>query len=102
VIELTLFRLKKQLVLQKALENLSDVELVFLGGAGENEDVINVAEDEPVQHVTENIIHQSLEHGRGVGEAKVHDQIFVVATGHVEGGLPLFPLSYPHQMVGVT
>jgi hypothetical protein len=62
---------------------------VFLGGAGEDEDVINVDKDE--QHVVENIIHQSLEHGRGVGEAKGHDKILVVATGRVEGGLPLVP-----------
>ena len=63
------------------------------GGAGEDEDVINVDEDKPVQHVTENIIHQSLEHSRGVGEAKGHDQIFVVAAGRVEGGISLVPLS---------
>ncbi|XP_070304212.1 uncharacterized protein [Salvelinus sp. IW2-2015] len=98
--ELALFHLNEQLVLQKALENLPDIEHMFLGGAAEDEDVINVDEDEPVQHVAENVIHQSLEHGRGVGEAKGHDQIFVVAAGRVEGGLPPV-LSYPHQVVGV-
>ena len=43
--ELTLFRLNEQHALQKALENLPDMEHVFFGGAGEDEDVINVDKD---------------------------------------------------------
>ena len=77
-----------------------DVEYVFFGGAGEDEDVINVDKDEPVKHVVENIIHQSLEHSRGVGESKRHDEIFMVAAGNIEGDFQLVPLSYPHQVVG--
>ena len=80
VIELTFFRLNEQLFLQKALVNLPDMEHVLLGGAGEGKDVINVDEDKPVRHVTENVRHPSLEHGRGVGETKGHDQISIVAT----------------------
>ena len=99
--ELALLCLDKQLILQKALKDQLDVEQVFLRGAGEDEDVINVDEDEPVQHFTENTIHQSLEHSRGIGEVKGHDQILVVNTGLVEGGLPLVPLSYLYQMVGI-
>ena len=49
--ELSLLRLRKQLILQKALKKLPDMEHVFLGGTGEDKDVINVEEDEPVQHV---------------------------------------------------
>ena len=99
--ELALLCFYKHLVLQEALENLSDVEHMFLGGAGEDEDVIEVDKDEPVQHVAENIIDQSLEHSRGVGNAKWHDQILVVTTGRVEGGLPLIPFPHSHQVVGV-
>jgi hypothetical protein len=99
--ELALLRHHKQLILQKKLKDLPDVEHVFLRGAGEDEDVINVDEDKPFKHVAENIIHQSLEHSRGVGEAKWHDQILIVAAGCVEGGLLLIPLPYPHQVVGV-
>ena len=72
---------------------------VFLGGAGEDEDVIEV-EDDPVQHVMENIINQSLEH-RGVGKAKGYDQVLIVATGRVEGSLPFVTFPYLHQVVGV-
>jgi hypothetical protein len=91
------FAFYKKLVLQHVLEKLSDVEHVFLGRAGEDKDVIDVDEDEPVQHVTENIINQSLEISRGVDKVKGHDQELVVATGHVEGRLPLIPLPYPHR-----
>jgi hypothetical protein len=77
------------------------MEHVILGGAGEDEDVIEVDEDKPVQHVMENIINPSLEHSRGVGKAKWHNQILVVDAGRVEGSLPLVPFPYPHQVVGI-
>ena len=64
-------------------------------------DVIAVDNDKLVQHVAENIINQSLEHSRGVGKAKGHDQVLVVADGRVEGSLQLVPFPYPHQVVGV-
>lgn len=66
------------------MENLSDVEHIFLAGTGEDED-----KDKPVQHVPENVIDQTLEHSRGIGKAKWHEQILVMTTGRVEGGLPL-------------
>jgi hypothetical protein len=72
-----------------------------LSGTGEDEDVILVEIDEPVQHVAENIIDQSLDHSRGVGKAKWHDQILIVTAGRVEGVLPLVPFPYLHQLVGV-
>ena len=99
--ELALLCFYKQLVLQKASENLSDVEHMFFGGAGEDEDVIEVDKDEPVHHVTENIINQSLEHSRGVGKAKWHDQILVVTAGCIEDSLPFVPFLYLHQVVGI-
>lgn len=83
------------------MKNLSDVENLFLGGAGEDKDVVEVDEDEPVQHVVENIINQSLEHSRGVGKPKLHDLILVVTAGCVEDSLPLIPFPYPHQVEGV-
>ena len=57
--------------------------------------------DKPVQHVAENIIIQRLEHSRGVGKAKWHDQILGVTTGCVEGSFSLVPFLYAHQVVGV-
>ena len=51
--ELLLLCLNKQLVLKEALKNLSAVEHMFLEGAGEDEDVINVDKDELVQYDAE-------------------------------------------------
>lgn len=99
--EFLLLCFHQNLFLQEALENLSDVEHVFLGGVGENEDVVEVDISKPVQHVAENIIHQSLEHSRSVSKATWHDQILVVTTGHVEGSLPLVPFPYLHKVVGI-
>jgi len=36
----------------------------------EDEDVIQVDEDKAVQEVTDNVIHEGLEHCRSVGEAE--------------------------------
>jgi hypothetical protein len=47
VMEFALLCFYKKLVLQEALENMSDV---FFDGAGEDKNVIEVDEDEPVQH----------------------------------------------------
>ena len=57
--ELALLCYYKQLVLQEALKNLSDVDHMFLGGAGEDEDVIMVDKNKLVQHVAENVNHQT-------------------------------------------
>jgi hypothetical protein len=46
----------KKLVFKEVLKNLSDVEHVFLGGAGEDEDVVKVDEDESFQHVTRTLL----------------------------------------------
>ena len=43
--------------------------MLFLG-LGKDEDVIQLDEDEAVEHVPEHVIHQSLEDGRGIGEAE--------------------------------
>jgi hypothetical protein len=97
VMEFAFFRFDEKLVLQKTLENLSDMEDMYLSRVGKDKDVIKVDEYEPVQHVPE----QGLEHSRSVGQSEWHHQVFVVHASHVKGGLPLIPFLYPYQMVGV-
>jgi hypothetical protein len=82
--EFALLYFYKQLVLQEVLENLLDMEHMFLGGTREDKDVISVDKYEPVQHVMENIIDMRLEHSRGIDKAKWHDQILIVTAGPVE------------------
>ena len=75
---------------------------MFLLGAGEDQNVIKVDEDELVEHVPEHVIHQRLENSRSVGEAEGHHQVLVVTSGGIERCLPLVPLADPDQVIGVV
>ena len=90
--EFAFFRFDEQLVLGKKLEDLSDMDDMFLSRVGKHEDVIKV--DVPVQHVLEKVVYQGLEHSRRVGQSERHHQEFVVSASHVKGCLPLIPLPY--------
>ena len=46
---------------------------------GEDQDVVKVDENKPMQEVAEDVVNEGLENGGGVSEAKRHHQIFVVA-----------------------
>ena len=48
------------------------------------------------------IINESLEHSRGVGETERHNEILKTTQRGVEGGLPFIPLTDVDQMVGVA
>ena len=75
---------------------------MFIEGPGENEDVVEVDKDKPVEHITEDVIYQGLEHCRCIGESEGDHKVFEVAQRSVEGCLPLIPLPDAHQMVGVS
>jgi hypothetical protein len=48
------------------------------------------------------IVYQSLKDRRGIGESIRHDLILIISAGCVEGCLPLTPLTYPNQVVGIS
>ena len=100
--ELTFLCLYIQGVLQEALEDRLDMMNVLLFGPGEDEYIIKIHKDISVEHVSEHIIDEGLEHSRSIGEPERHHQVFVMSCRGVEGRLPLIPLSDPHQMVGVA
>jgi hypothetical protein len=83
------FRFNKQMVLQEALEDLSD------------KDFVEIDKHKPVQHVTEHIVDQGLEHCGCVGQTKRHNQVLVVSASRIEGCLPLISFLYLNQVVGV-
>ncbi|KAG6894821.1 hypothetical protein C0992_004474 [Termitomyces sp. T32_za158] len=63
---------------------------VFLEGVGVDEDVVQVAYHEHVAHIMEDVIHEVLECGRGVGHAKRHHKgnaNIVVPRAEVELGV---------------
>lgn len=55
-----------------------------------------------VEHGTEDIDYLVLEQGGGVQGESVHDLLFVMANWGVEGCLPLVPILYSNQEVGVA
>lgn len=64
--ELTLFHLDEKLV----LEDPPDVLFVRPLIGGENQDIVQVDEHKVVEHISENIINQSLEHSWANGITK--------------------------------
>ncbi len=56
-----------------------------------DEDVIDIEQDEPMQILSEHLMHEILEYGGGVDKAIRHNQIFIVASRFYEGGFPLVP-----------
>lgn len=78
---------------------MSNMEDVFLGRTGKNQDVVEVDEHETIYHIPEHIVYQALE--KHVSVTKRHDQVLIMSTGSVEGCLPLIPFVYPNQVVGI-
>ncbi len=100
--ELTFFCFYIQGVLQEALEDGLDMMNVLFFGPGEDEYIIKINKDISVEHVSEHIIYQCLEDGRGIGEAERHYEVFVVSGWGVECRLPLISFSDADEVTGVA
>lgn len=74
-------------------EGLLDTLKVFsVGFASNNEDVVEVEFTLSFFHFLEAGVHEPLEMGRGVLEAKEHDGGLVYTVGHLECHLPFMAL----------
>lgn len=62
--KLIFFQFQIKLVLWEMLNDLSNMLAMFSQVPGEDKDVININNNEPLKHVPEYLIHESLEHGR--------------------------------------
>ena len=85
---MTFVRMGIETMLPEMTENLMDMFLVFCRVIGVDEDVVEVDGDIYVQKVTENVIHESLESSRGIGQSKRHDKPFKRTIVSPEGCLP--------------
>ena len=54
-----------------------------------NQNIIKINDDTNIRHIRKNIIHEMLKSGRGVGQAKGHNQVFECTVMCAEGGKPL-------------
>ncbi len=59
-------RLEKQMELPQAFQDLRNVVAMFGHAPGVDENVINVDEDESMEILPENLMHEVLEYGGGV------------------------------------
>lgn len=97
--KLALLCFDKQAVLKYSLKDLTEMKSVLSRGAGEDQYVVQVNKDEPVQEVPENVIFEGLEHCQCIGEAEWHTLVLEVARGGIEHCLPLVPVYDPDKMV---
>ena len=65
-VEQTFFRFGMQVVLAQMFQDTSDVDLVIFKGIGEDEDIVKVDHYEDVSHVSEDMIHEGLEHSGSI------------------------------------
>ena len=99
--EETLIGAGVEVMLLKALENFSDMALVFFFGVRVDEYVILVYQYTNIEHVAKNVIHEVLEGGGSIAESKRHYTPFEGAIVSPESCLPFVALLDLDQMVGV-
>ncbi len=100
--ERALLRLDKKPILQQPLEHSPDVLNMFLERRRKNQYVIQVDMYELIDHISQHVIDECLEDRGGVREPERHNQILKMPSGGIKRGLPLIPLSYANQMIGVS
>ncbi len=75
---------------------------MFLERRRKNQYVIQVDIYELIDHISQHVIDECLEDRGRVREPEWHNQILEVPSGGIKRGLPLIPLSYANQMIGVS
>ncbi len=84
------------MILKLPLQHLPDLLDMIALVLEEDQDIIEINKNKPVDHVSEYVIDECLEDRRGVRKPKRHDQILKVPRRYVKGGLPFVPLPNPN------
>ncbi len=71
--ELTFLRFSVKMVIKKTSEYFTDMFNMLLEGTREDEDIIQVDEHKLAEHVSENIVYESLKYCRSISETKGHN-----------------------------
>ena len=100
-VEKTLIGMGIEVMLSEALENFSDMALVFFLRVGVDEYVIEVHQYTNIEQVAEDVIHEALESSGCIGESERHYMPFKGAIASLESCLPFVALSDSDQMVGM-
>jgi len=88
-VEQALLGFRVQIVLAKAIQDASDVNLMLFQRVREDEDIIKVDHYEDISHVSEDVVHEGLECSGSIGKSHWHDQELEGAVTRSEGCLPL-------------
>lgn len=91
-----------QLVLQEPLGYSLHMSGVLSRIFGVDQNVIKVNKYKTIQEISQYIINQVLENSRGIGEPEGHYQVFKIADGGFECGLPFVPLLDSVEVVCVA
>ena len=86
--EMTLVRTGIETMFPETTEDLTDMLLVFHRVIGVDEDVVKVDGDINVEEVAEDVIHESLESGRSIGQSEGHNKPFKRSVASLECHLP--------------
>ena len=54
-----------------------------------NKNIVKINDNTNIRHIGKNIVHEMLKSGRGVGQAKGHNQVFECTVTSAEGRKPL-------------
>ena len=101
-VELTFARCSIESISLESLKDFLDVNLVLGHVIRIYEDIIEVYYYTNIQHVAEDVIHESLKSGGPIGKSEWNNQPFKGAVMSVEGGFPFITISYANQMVGMV
>ena len=74
---------------------------MFLFVGREDKDIVKVNYIEYVNVALKHTVNIYLEEGRGIGQTKGHNKIFVVPVIGTESRFPLVSFAYSNPMVGV-
>jgi len=81
-------------IFSESLEYFADMFSVDFNVVGVDEDVVEVDNNTNIEHVSEDVVHKSLERCRGVGKSEGHDLPFKRSIVRSERGLPLITFGY--------
>jgi hypothetical protein len=79
-----------------------NVAMVLLEQVGENEDVIEIYDDEKIDHVLERVVHEVLELCGGIGRAHGHDEPLIGAVLCAESCKPLMAFSDSDVVIAIA
>lgn len=76
--ELTLLHFDMQIVTQEALQDLSNMQNVFMRILQEDEDIIQADKDKSIEHISEDVIYEYLKNCLSVSQSEGTHQVLSV------------------------